>query len=161
MKNILNFPQPKEIKKNYDMSNCNKCGGFGEYMMDVGDNVVMVPCTCQAPVTVKQDVEVQKPVQQKETTGKIPLQFVLVDMANEILDMGKVMKFGFDKYKEECGWRRVPIREYQGAVERHLNAFHRGEVVDEESQCYHLAHAAINCMFMLYLSKEQNDKESI
>lgn len=61
-----------------------------------------------------------------------------------------VLTYGAEKYSRN-GWKDVPAakRRYLDAMYRHLNAWHRGEECDTDTDLPHLAHAACNMMFLL------------
>ena len=65
--------------------------------------------------------------------------------------MAKVMELGTRKYAENS-WQSVPNgrSRYTAALHRHLNAWQQGERLDSESGCSHMAHVAINAMFLSY-----------
>lgn len=69
-----------------------------------------------------------------------------------ILALGDVMRFGASKYSEES-WRKVPEgqKRYYAAAMRHLLDWKGGERINEESGLPHLAHAAVNIMFLAEL----------
>ena len=62
-----------------------------------------------------------------------------------------VLEFGARKYAVN-GWIDVPDAKtrYYDAAMRHLDAWHRGEVNDEESGLPHLAHAACCLLFVMW-----------
>lgn len=62
----------------------------------------------------------------------------------------KVLTFGARKYAPD-NWRKVPDgrRRYFAAAQRHIWAYKRGEQIDEESGCHHLACAITDLMFIL------------
>lgn len=70
--------------------------------------------------------------------------------------VGEVLTFGATKY-EPNSWQNVEDAEdrYYAAALRHLMAWRRGEVVDEESGLSHLKHVATNIMFLLHFEKEE------
>jgi hypothetical protein len=65
-------------------------------------------------------------------------------------DLVKVLTFGAQKYSPD-NWRYVEDaeRRYFDAAQRHLWAWKRGELEDEESGESHLAHALCCIMFLL------------
>lgn len=73
----------------------------------------------------------------------------------EIEDIAKVLTAGAKKYGENK-WQKLPngIERYRGALLRHLVAYYKGEDIDEDTGCYHLAQVATNAIFMLYLKKQ-------
>ena len=68
-----------------------------------------------------------------------------------------VLTHGARKYPEPDNWRRVPDgpRRYLAATLRHLSAHARGERLDAESGLPHLAHAAVDVLFLLALELEK------
>jgi len=61
-----------------------------------------------------------------------------------------VLTFGAQKYERD-NWKHVPDskRRYYDALQRHLWAWKKGEILDEESGRHHLAHAMC-CLMFLY-----------
>lgn len=70
-----------------------------------------------------------------------------------------ISQFGYEKYKEWGGWKKVPdaYNRYDDAHARHDNALQRGETYCPESHKLHLAHRAWNAMatYELYLIEEE------
>lgn len=75
----------------------------------------------------------------------------------EVEEIVEVLTYGVEKY-EENAWQNVPEGEkrYLAATYRHLVAYSKGELKDEESGISHLAHACTNMLFLMYF---QNEKE--
>lgn len=67
-----------------------------------------------------------------------------------MLEMVKVLTAGAQKYSRD-NWIKVPgsKRRYFDAMERHVWAWKRGELYDQDDGIHHLAHAAC-CLFFLY-----------
>ncbi len=65
-----------------------------------------------------------------------------------IIDMAKVLTMGAQKYDRD-NWKNglAPERIY-AALQRHLLAYWSGEKTDPESGISHLAHVAVNTMFL-------------
>lgn len=84
----------------------------------------------------------------KKFDGGKPLMGCLPPHAE--LEIAKVLTFGAEKYGRD-NWRTLDSLQtrYTDACMRHLNAYRRGEVVDEESGLHHLAHAMCCLMFKL------------
>lgn len=93
---------------------------------------------------------------QKDDRGKNRLDLIEPEFIEGI---GEVLTFGAAKY-EPNNWQNVVDAEdrYYAAALRHLMAWRRGEVVDEESGLSHLKHAATNLMFLLHFEASQEDK---
>lgn len=72
----------------------------------------------------------------------------------------KVLTFGARKYAPD-NWRKVPDgrRRYFAAAQRHIWAYKRGEKIDQESGCHHLACAITDLMFIL--EKEMLNEEDL
>lgn len=90
------------------------------------------------------------PVGVKADQGKPRLGLVLVEVPHAFEKLGTLLGFGADKYAVG-NWDKVPEGEmrYLDALMRHLTQHHKGEKVDPESGELHLAHAAVNLMFLL------------
>lgn len=86
----------------------------------------------------------------KADQGKPRLGLVLVEVPHAFEKLGTLLGFGADKYAVG-NWDKVPEGEmrYLDALMRHLTQHHKGEKVDPESGELHLAHAAVNIMFLL------------
>lgn len=68
-----------------------------------------------------------------------------------IEEIGKVLKFGAQKY-EENNWRKdLKISRYIRASLSHIFAHMRGEDLDQESGLHHLSHAACSVLMALEL----------
>jgi hypothetical protein len=89
----------------------------------------------------------------KQDKDKIRVDLVDVDL---IEGVAKVIDFGISKYKEDS-WKTVKNgkNRYYGALLRHLIAYRKGELIDEESGLPHLDHIATNVMFLKYFDKEE------
>lgn len=134
---------------------CPTCGGFGEVPTVAGEFVPCPTCTIPDPVLPEDTglepvkVFVENGVQVKDQDDKVPLHLVTKDMADAILECGKVMQFGRIKYPIRKGWLAVPADDVDGGIERHSNAYFRGEKTDPQSGLSHLAHLAINALMNL------------
>lgn len=86
----------------------------------------------------------------KADQGKPRLGLVLVEVPHAFEKIGTMLGFGADKYSVG-NWDKVPEGEmrYLDALLRHMTEHHKGEKVDPESGELHLAHAAVNIMFLL------------
>lgn len=76
----------------------------------------------------------------------------------EIEDIVKVYTAGAEKYGDN-NWQGLEngYQRYKAALFRHLLAYEKGEINDQETHCQHLACVAWNAIAMLYLSKHQGD----
>ena len=83
----------------------------------------------------------------KDDKAKVPLA-ILFDVPNTLEDVADVMRYGAEKYDRK-NWSKCDDKErYVSATLRHLLAYQRGELVDEESGSLHLAHAITSLMFL-------------
>ena len=75
----------------------------------------------------------------------------------EIEDIVKVYTSGSEKYGDNT-WQGLPngIERYKAALLRHLVEYEKGNEVDEETGCLHLAQVAWNAIAMLHISKNPN-----
>ena len=62
-----------------------------------------------------------------------------------------IFTFGANKYGAN-NWQKLEDfnNRYYAALERHIQAWRKGEEVDEESGESHLSHALVNIMFLLW-----------
>lgn len=66
-----------------------------------------------------------------------------------LTEASKVMAFGAAKYGED-NWRKgIASKRLLGAALRHTLAYLGGESKDPETGLSHMAHAMVNCMFLL------------
>ena len=77
----------------------------------------------------------------------------------EILEAAAtIFTFGANKYGAN-NWQKLEDfdNRYYAALERHIQAWRKGEKVDKESGESHLSHALVNVMFLLWneLNNEQ------
>lgn len=82
----------------------------------------------------------------KADEGKLRLGLIPPELWEEL---GKVMTYGAGKY-EDRNWERGMDwhRPYDSAL-RHILAWSKGETLDPESGCHHLASAIANLTFLL------------
>lgn len=81
---------------------------------------------------------------------------------SEIEDIVEVYTAGADKYGPNR-WQHLDdgYNRYKAAMFRHLLEYEKGNEIDEETGCKHLACVVWNAIAMLYLSKNKNgDKKS-
>lgn len=76
--------------------------------------------------------------------------------------MVEVLTFGAEKYAED-NWIFVPNlrNRYFSALMRHLIAWAKGDVIDEESGLNHLHHCLCNAYFLMYEAKFGVPKEEL
>ncbi len=73
-----------------------------------------------------------------------------------VKEVVKVFHFGAKKYSPNS-WQELEdgYNRYKAAFFRHVEAFERGEMRDQESGLFHLAHAAWNALAMLHFAIEK------
>lgn len=78
----------------------------------------------------------------------------------EIEDIVKVYHQGAKKYADNS-WQNLEngYQRYKAAMFRHLIEYEKGNDIDEETGCRHLAQVAWNAIAMLYFSKHKEDKK--
>lgn len=96
----------------------------------------------------------------KYDQGKPMYNLIPADALEEVV---KVLTYGARKYNEPIdqeNWRLVssPHARYHAAAQRHQWTDWKGEEIDPESGCYHLAHAISSLMFRLQLKIEEEQK---
>lgn len=86
----------------------------------------------------------------KDDNGKLRYDLLPISAVEEIV---KVLTFGAGKYADD-NWQVVPGLEsrYYAALQRHLTAWRKGEMIDADSGLPHLAHAG--CCLLFILSKQ-------
>lgn len=87
----------------------------------------------------------------KHDDGKTRFDLVLPEFEEAVAD---VMSVGAAVYGPNT-WQDVddPVERYYAALRRHISAWRQGEQTDPESGCHHLAHAAVNCMFLMHFEE--------
>ena len=92
----------------------------------------------------------------KKFDGGKPTFDFLCGLTEELSKVNGVMEYGAEKYERD-NWKKgtseADIRRYKNATLRHVFAALNNEQCDEESGLEHLAHAATNCLFVMYLEK--------
>lgn len=66
-------------------------------------------------------------------------------------DVAQVLTFGAKKYKRNNWQKNTDKNRTIAALERHLNAIKKGELIDPETNMQHTAHIACNSMFLHYM----------
>lgn len=79
----------------------------------------------------------------------------------EIEEIVKVYTAGSKKYGDN-NWQNLPngLQRYKAALLRHLLEFEKGNEIDEETGCKHLAQVAWNAIAMLWISKYKTFKNA-
>lgn len=90
-------------------------------------------------------------------SGK-PMMSLLPPIALE--EVAKVLTYGAKKYDKHNWLKGLPWTEILDSAERHINAWKKGEDIDE-SGCLHIAHAACNLLMlieMIHLREDLDDR---
>lgn len=84
--------------------------------------------------------------------GKIRPSLIMNGFPRALQAIAEVGTYGANKYSDN-GWMEVPngFDRYTDAMYRHLLADATGDLVDDESGLFHIAHAAWNAMARLEL----------
>jgi len=88
----------------------------------------------------------------KADAGKVRMALMKAGFARALYAVAEITTHGAKKYTPG-GWKHVPggYERYADAQERHQNYHDRGERVDPDFNCYHLAHEAWNSLAKLEL----------
>jgi hypothetical protein len=91
---------------------------------------------------------------QKNDQFKVPLDLLPTEALFEI---GKVLQAGQEKYGRANWANGIELSRFIGASLRHILQFNAGEDLDEETQTLHLANAATNLIFAIWMFKNRPD----
>mgnify|MGYP003327861446 CR=1 FL=1 len=96
-------------------------------------------------------------VGKKFDTDKLKYDLIYPQFEQEI---AAVLTHGAKKYKPN-NWKLVPDAKnrYYAAMRRHIASWRMGEKYDSESNLHHLAHAAVNAMFLMWFDADGGDTE--
>lgn len=98
----------------------------------------------------------------KADAGKVRMGLMTSGFARALRAVAEITTHGANKYTPG-GWRLVKdgYERYYDAQERHQNAHDRGERIDPDFNCYHLAHEAWNSLakLELFLMEEERAKD--
>lgn len=81
----------------------------------------------------------------KHDDNKLRYSLLLDEFVQEMI---RVRMFGAEKYEPWDWLHGLEFSRYQDAIKRHLKDFNSGEDLDKESGYHHMAHIAINAMFL-------------
>lgn len=88
---------------------------------------------------------------------KPPLDLIPYD---SLVEIGNVLKFGAEKY-DRANWANgINYSRLIAAALRHINQFNNGEDCDNETELSHIAHAATNLIFLLWMQKNRPDLDN-
>jgi hypothetical protein len=94
----------------------------------------------------------------KYDSGKLLFECFMGDLAPVIKGVVRVLTYGAVKYKR-ASWQSVPNakQRYLDAFYRHMNEYHSGSHIDDESKLPHLYHAVCNLMFITWFEIKENN----
>lgn len=94
-----------------------------------------------------------KKVAERFNTGKPMLSYFRRSFGKAIEAVARVKEFGANKYGDD-NWRHggKPDSEYLDSLDRHLDAFLKGQMFDTDSGCHHLGHAIWNLCALMELN---------
>jgi len=92
------------------------------------------------------------PTGKKFDEGKLRYDLIPPEFMEEV---AKILTYGALKYSDN-NWQNLDNfnSRFYAALERHLQAWRKGEDIDKESGLSHLSHAATNCLFLLWKEKQ-------
>lgn len=87
----------------------------------------------------------------KHDQGKLLFECLMGELAPVLKGVVRVLTYGAQKYSRSS-WKNVPNAQqrYTDAFYRHMNEYHSGSHVDDESGLPHLFHALCNLMFITW-----------
>ena len=91
----------------------------------------------------------------KEKGKKFDKGKPMVDLVDPkfIIEIAEILTHGACKYGLENWKNRLAVRRIYAALQRHLLAWHSGELIDGETNKSHLAHAGCCLMFLMWYNR--------
>lgn len=93
----------------------------------------------------------------KNDSKKVPLDLIPYESLEEI---GKVLAEGEKKYTTANWAEGIEMRRLLSACLRHIGQFNNGEDFDKETKTLHLANAACNLIFAIWMYKNRPDLDN-
>jgi len=90
----------------------------------------------------------------KHDDNKIPMELL---PSEALFEIGKVLQAGKAKYGAANWAKGINVSRLLGAAMRHIAQFNAGEDMDEETKTLHVANAACNLMFVIWMMKNRPD----
>lgn len=90
----------------------------------------------------------------KFDSSKVPLDLI---PSEALFEIGKVLAFGAQKYGRSNWAQGIEMSRLIAASLRHIAQFNQGEDLDEEAKTLHLANAATNLMFAIWMFRNRPD----
>jgi hypothetical protein len=92
----------------------------------------------------------------KHDSGKPRMDLLPYDALKEV---AKVLGYGATKYSPGNWSKGIEVSRYIAATLRHIGEFTEGRDTDEESGVNHLAHAACDLLFALWMIQHRPDMD--
>jgi len=89
-------------------------------------------------------------------TDKPRMDLIPYDALQEV---AKVLGYGAKKYTPGNWTKGIKLSRLIGSAERHLGEFKEGRDIDPESSVNHIAHAACNMLFILWMQTHRPDMD--
>jgi len=93
----------------------------------------------------------------KFDAAKAPIDLIPYEA---LVEIAMVLKAGEEKYGTANWAQGIEMRRLLSAAQRHIGQFNSGEDCDEETQTLHLANAACNLMFAIWMMKNRPDMDN-
>ncbi len=93
----------------------------------------------------------------KYDEGKAPMDLIPYESLEEI---ARVLAFGEKKYTAGNWTKGIEMRRLLSAALRHIGQFNSGVDLDEETQTLHIANAACNLIFAIWMYKKRPDLDN-
>lgn len=95
----------------------------------------------------------------KETDGKLRYSLLVEEFLEEMV---RVRENGAAKYDDWDWVRGRDWTDYLDAMRRHMKAFNADDMdgIDKESGLHHMAHVAVNAMFLYFLQAQQQGHDN-
>lgn len=90
----------------------------------------------------------------KNDSSKVPLELI---PSEALFEIGAVLQAGKEKYGTANWAKGIELSRLLGAAMRHIAQFNAGEDCDEETKTLHIANAACNLMFAIWMFKNRPD----
>lgn len=136
---------------NKDLEGCDY--GRADNVLEVINNLINKTSEIREVVEPEETILPGKDGTGKDDKADDKLRWDLLPL-EEIEDIVRVYHVGAKKYADNS-WKDIPdgFRRYYAAAQRHLMAYMKGERVDPDTGCFHLAQYAWNAIAMLHYDK--------
>lgn len=104
------------------------------------------PITGYSPTVAAADVDKPQPEGRKDDGGKLRFDLMPPDAFREVV---RVLTMGALKYDDRNWELGMDYGRCEAALQRHFNQYAMGVDIDAESNMPHMAHVAVNALFIL------------